>query len=968
MNTAVKKLIDVAIPLEAINEEGARRKRKAPAGYPTTLHKWWAQRPVAAARGILFAQMVDDPSSRPDLFRTERQQAKERARLFRILEDLVLWENTNNQRVLAAAREEIWESWRRSCAENADHPKARQLFDRNRLPGFLDPFAGGGTLPAEARRLGLAAFASDLNPVAVLINKAMIEIPSRFAGTTPVNSEALGEPSLVERSWKGADGLANDLRYYGQWIATEAEKRIGHLYPRVKIASEMALDRGDLERYVGQELEVIAWIWARTVRSPNPAFADVPVPLASTFMLSTRKGGEAYVEPIVEAGGYRFVVRSGRPKDRAAADAGTKLGRGANFRCIMSGAPMDGEHIKAEGQAGRMGARLMAAVLDGGRGRVYVSPTEAMERVAASAAPEWRPDTPLPDDPRNFWTVQYGLASYGDLFTDRQLVALNTLSELLAEACEVAERDAVKAGMGAEAVLLRDGGSGARAYSEALLVYLSMALSRAVDYGSAIATWRPKDSAMRSALAKQAIPMAWDFAEANPFGRSSSGFSACVEVVAKAVAELPTDGGDGQAIQSDAAQRTGSADVLSVISTDPPYYDNVEYADLSDFFYVWLRRNLRDVFPEVFSTVAVPKAQELVANPYRHGGKESAEQFFLGGMSEVLARLAAEAHPGYPVTIYYAFKQAETRTAEGTASTGWETFLNAVIGAGFAVSGTWPVRTEGDNRQVGIGANALASSIVLVCRRRPSDAPTVFRREFRSALADELPVAVAHLQDGNIAPVDLAQAAIGPGMAVFTRYKEVRDLEGNTLSVRDALTLINEVLDECLAHQEADFDADTRWALAWYEQQGFASGPFGVADTLSKAKNTSVSGLVEAGVLWSKDGKVRLLAPSDLPKGWDPDLDGRLTVWEVVHHLIRMLREDGEAGAAGLVQRLGGRAEVARELAYRLYSIAERKKRTQDALGYNELVQSWPEIARLARDEGSDARGGQTGLFDSDED
>ena len=948
-----RKLIEVALPLEAINEEGSRRKRKAPAGYPTTLHKWWAQRPLAAARAVIFAQMVDDPSSYPDLFPTEKKQRKERERLFRIIEDLVQWENTTNETVLAAAREEIWQSWRRACAEHADHPRAKELFDRHQLPPFHDPFAGSGAIPLEAQRLGLEAYASDLNPVAVLINKAMIEIPPKFAGRPPMHPDVSAETSrnseLFQRQWKGAQGLAEDVRYYGRWMRDEAEKRIGHLYPKIEVTAEMAKGRPDLRPYVGRKLTVIAWLWARTVRSPNPAFAKVDVPLASTFMLSTKAGKEAYVEPVIEGGGYRFTVKMGKPRNPERAKNGTKLSRGANFECLMSGSPIASDHIYSEAQAGRMGARLMAIVADGQRGRVYLAPTPEHEAAARKAKPQWKPDVEMPENPRWFSPPLYGLKTYGDLFTPRQLVALMTFSGLVDEAMLQVRRGALAAGLADDPTPLRDGGTGAAAYAEAVGVYLAFAVDRMVDYSSSIATWRPKDSAMRSSLAKQAIPMTWDYAEGAPFGKSSSGFTECVEVIASVVTTSFNASPSGCAVQIDAA--AGERPWLStmVTSTDPPYYDNIGYADLSDFFYVWLRRSLRPVFPGLFPMLAVPKAEELVATPYRHCSREEAEEFFLAGMTQAMHCLAEQAHPAFPVTIYYAFKQSESQTDLGTASTGWETFLGAVMKAGFAIGGTWPMRTEGDNRQAGIGANALASSIILVCRPRAADAPTATRREFVAALKAELPAALRHLQEGNIAPVDLAQAAIGPGMAVCTRYAKVLDAEGKALSVRDALILINEVLAEALAEQEGDFDPDSRWALAWFEQHGFAEGDFGEADVLARAKVTAVDGLAEAGIIKSGRGKVRLLKPDELPEDWDPATDTRLSNWETVHHLIRVLNAGGETAAAGLVAKLGSKAETARELAYRLYTICERKKRAAEALQYNALVQSWPEIARMAQ-------------------
>jgi len=942
---STKKLIEVALPLEAINAAAAREK-SIRHGHPSTLHLWWARRPLAAARAVIFAQMVDDPSAHPELFPTEKKQDQERARLFRIIEDLVHWENTTNETVLQAARDEIWASWRRACAANADHPRAAELFDRHRLPAFHDPFAGGGALPLEAQRLGLEAYASDLNPVAVLINKAMIEIPPRFAGRAPVNPPSRADAASAG-SWKGATGLAEDVRHYGQWMRAEAERRIGHLYPKVAVTAEMAHERPDLKPYVGQQLTVIAWLWARTVKSPNPAFREVDVPLASTFMLSTKAGKEAYVEPVIEGGSYRFTVKTGKPKDAEGAKNGTKLARGANFACLMSGTPIAGDYIKAEGKTGRMGARLMAIVAEGQRGRVYLAPTPEHEAAARKAKPEWTPEQSLPDDPRNFWTVQYGLTTYGDLFTPRQLVALTTFSDLVGEAMQQVRRDALAAGLPDDGVPLAKAGAGATAYAEAVGVYLGVALSRLTDICNALCRWEVTKTQVRNLFGRQAIPMIWDYAENNVFGEAAGDYLVSLGNMVKALEQVPARY-SGFAKHGDAQSQSVSTDKL--VSTDPPYYDNIGYADLSDFFYVWLRRSLRPVFPELFATLAVPKAEELVATPYRHGGKEAAEQFFLHGMTQAMHRLAEQAHPACPVTIYYAFKQSESGGTDGTTNTGWDTFLAAVIEAGFAISGTWPMRTELSNRMIGSGTNALASSIVLVCRPRPADAPTATRREFLTALKAELPAALAHLQAGNIAPVDLAQAAIGPGMAVYTRFARVLDADDRPLPVRQALALINQMLDEALAEQEGDFDADTRWALAWFEQLGFAEGEYGVAEQLSKAKNTAVSGLVEAGLIAAGKGRVRLLKPAELPADWDPAADARLTVWEMVHQLVRVLEAGGETAAAQLVAKLGSGAEVARELCYRLYTLCERKKRPAEATAYNALVQSWPEIARLARE------------------
>jgi putative DNA methylase len=952
-----KKLIEVALPLAVINQASVREK-SIRHGHPSTLHLWWARRPLAAARAVIFAQMVDDPSAVPEEFPTLEAQEAERQRLFRLLEQLVQWENTTSEQVLQAAREEIWRSWRRTCRDNASHPRAAELFNPDRLPAFHDPFAGGGSLPLEAQRLGLEAWASDLNPVAVLINKAMIEIPPRFAGRPPVNPAARAGGRLFEGEWRGARGLAEDVRYYGQWMRDEAERRIGHLYPKVTVTAEMAAERPDLKHCVGKELTVIAWLWARTVRSPNPAFADVEVPLASTFMLSTKSGKEAYVEPVIEGRGYRFTVKVGKPTDAQAAKNGTKLARGANFRCLMSGTPIAGDYIKAEGRAGRIGARLMAIVAEGERGRVYLAPTPEHEEIARQAKPEWRPEVTISGSTQYLGVKPYGMDRFDQLFTDRQLVALTTFSDLVGEAMEQVRRDALAAGLPDDGQPLRDGGTGATAYAEAVGVYLGFAISKAVNMWSSLCFWMNDRGAMRETYARQALPMVWDYAEANPLSSSGGNFNHFLDKVAMAVDTVPANS-SGRVMPADAAAQVLSAG--KCVSTDPPYYDNVPYADLSDFFYVWLRRSQKSTFPDLFATLAVPKAEELVAFAYRHDGKAGAEAFFLDGMTKAMHRLAEQAHPAFPVTIYYAFKQSETETAEGTASTGWETFLDAVIRAGFAVSGTWPVRTE-QAAALKATINALASSIVLVCRPRPADAPTATRREFVDALKAGLPPALAELQKANIAPVDLAQAAIGPGMAVYTRYAKVLDAEGRPVSVREALALINATLDEALAEQEGDFDADSRWALAWFEQHGFDEGEFGVAETLSKAKNTSVAGMVEAGIVQSARGRVRLLRPGELPADWDPAADSRLTAWESVHHLIRALESGGEAAAADLVARLGSRAETARELAYRLYTLCERKKRASEALSYNALVQSWPEIVRLSAAVGKPAAG-QPALF-----
>ncbi|MCP9851037.1 DUF1156 domain-containing protein [Cyanobium sp. Morenito 9A2] len=943
-----KKLIEVAIPLEAINAASAREK-SIRHGHPSTLHLWWARRPLAAARAVIFCQMVDDPSAVPEEFPTEDDQEHERLRLFALISELVTWENTTNEQVLNRARAEIRRSWRRACADNADHPEAAELFNPEKLPGFHDPFAGGGALPLEAQRLGLEAYASDLNPVAVLINKAMIEIPPKFAGLPPVNPDS--RRNFDVRQWKGAQGLADDVRYYGQWMRDEAEKRIGHLYPKVEVTAEMAKERPDLKPYMGKKLTVIAWLWARTVKSPNPAFAQVDVPLASTFMLSTKAGKEVYVKPIIEEGGYRFAVQIGRPEDPEAAKNGTSAGKRAAFRCLMSETPLTYEYIRTEGQAGRIGKRLMAIVAEGNRGRVYLAPTPEMEAIALTAQPSWKPETLLPVNPRDFKTPNYGLTTYSDLFTSRQLVALTTFSDLVQDARERVKTDALAAGRVDEAMPLSEGGGGAGAYADAVGVYLGMSVSKLADAQSTLCRWKSSMDQSIATFGRQALPMTWDYSEANVFGGMAGDPLTSLGNMMRVLDHLPAVR-QGSAMQKTAQGQQISSDCI--VSTDPPYYDNIGYADLSDYFYVWLRRSLKPIFPELFATLAVPKAEELVATPYRHGGKENAEAFFLDGMTLAMERIAIQSHPAFPVTIYYAFKQSETKTAAGTASTGWETFLAAVIRAGFALYGTWPIRTEMANRMIGADANALASSVVLVCQRRLESALTLSRTEFRRQLRQELPNALKELERANIAPVDLAQAAIGPGMAIYSSAKAVLNPDDSPMSVREALIEINAALDEYLSQDEGELDVDSRFALTFFESFGYRERDFGDAEGLAKARNLSVAGVAEAGIVRSVAGKVRLLPRAELPEDWDPGSDKRLCVWEATQQLIKRLEAGGEDRAADLLLQLksiaghGDLAANCRALAYRLYNHCEKTKQAEEARSYNGLVIAWPELEKRA--------------------
>ena len=912
-----KKLIETSLPLEAINEASAREK-SIRHGHPSTLHLYWSRKPLATARAILFAQLVDDPSSRPEEFPTTEEQDAERARLHELMSRLIVWENSADKALMDQARAEI----RRSNGGNT--------------PAVVDPFAGGGSIPLEAQRLGCPAEASDLNPLAVLINKALIDIPPRFRGAPPVHPGVVDQPR-----YEGGEGLAEDIRFYGQVMRDEAERRIGHLYPKVKAPG-------------GTEHTVIAWKWARTVTSPNPA-NPIEVPLVNSWWLSKKKGKEAWVRATVRDGRvhYEVVHDAHGPKG---SDDGTRVGRGGY--AVGDRTPITADYIKAEGVKRRFGTHLLAIVAEGQKGREYISPDQAHIAASEVERPKDVPMETMPYDPRNLWTPAYGLTKFSDLFTNRQLVALTTFSDLVGEMHKRVLSDALASGV-SEGESLEAGGTGARAYADAIATYLALSVSRCADYWSSICSWHSGRETLRNVFARQAIPMVWDFAEANPFSSSSGNFLGQVKWIAEVVERLPA-GGVGQARQlsADARDYTGL-----VVSTDPPYYDNIGYSDLSDFFYVWLRRCLQGIHPSLVSTMLTPKAEELVANPYRHDGKDNAAEFFVNGFNTVFGRIRQGANPDVPMTVYYAYKQQDNGK-EGKTSTGWHTLLDGLIGAGWEVTATWPVRSELTNRMLSQGTNALASSIVLACRPRPDDAPTTTQRAFVQRMKAELPDALRTLMQGDISPVDLAQAAIGPGIAVFSRYARVRSASGKDIGAREALELINRTLDEVLGEQESDFDPDTRFAVRWYRQYGWRSEHSGIADQLARTTQTSIAELQRGGIFTTAGGKGRLLSIRELDAAWDPESDSRLSIWEATLRLAALLESEGIEKVAGLVAKLPAAIPLPaiKELGFLLFHEAERKGDGEDAQALNALVTSWGDVSLKARQHPSTPTGVQSAL------
>lgn len=932
--TQRKKLIEVALPLEAINEASTYEKKPGIGAHPRGLHQWWARRPFVAARAVIFTSLVDDPDdpdAPPEFVEACRKLRKgtnasvedtPRQRLFDFIEALVQWGNSTDEKILETARELI------------------RLSTDGNPPPLLDPFAGGGAIPLEGQRLGLETYASDLNPVAVMINKALIEIPPYFADMAPVNPRDLNS-TAQGMSWKGSQGLASDLRYYGERVQNIVQESIGMNYPTGP--------NGEM---------VIAWLWARTVACPNPA-CNAITPLVRSFIIGSSNGKPIWLRPEVNSDTKQisFSVQYGKEGISQGS-----MGRNGGT-CLVCGSPIPFDHIRAQGKDKKLGAQLLAIACKGSSGREYYAPTQEHEEAARIPFPDIFPNTSLPEQALGFRIQAYGIQKHYQLFTARQLVALNALSNAIKEIQKEIERDALHSGLARNENPLREGASGARAYSEALVLYLAFALSRVSNFNNSMTKWVASNAKIMPVFSRQAISMTWDYGEANILQEVVGGWPTCIGYIADCIDTLSAKK-PGFAFQMDAANPTNVPSQM-LVSTDPPYYDNISYSDLSDFFYIWLRENLKEVYPDIFGTLLVPKDAEIIASPPRfNGSRARANEHFERGLKKAFQNLRQITSSDFPLTTFYAFKETDSASVDQDANrTGWEYMLESLIQAGFCITGTWPIRTE-STIALKTELNFLASSIVLVCRPRPDDAPQTSRREFVNALRRELPKALREMQSGSIAPVDLAQASIGPGMAIYSRYSRVLEADGSPLTVRTALQLINQELDAFLAETEGDVDADTRFCINWFEQFGFKEDEFGRADVLARAKNTSVDGLVNAGVIAAGAGKVRLRSWQEVDAGWTPQEDKRVTVWECVHHLIERINTHGESGAAALLMRMhSDLAAEAKMLAYRLYQICDRKGWAEYALEYNALVLSWPRLQEVANELKQNQPPEQLGLF-----
>lgn len=919
MTVQPKKLIEVALPLPEINDASAYDKMPGIGAHPKGIHQWWARLPLPSARAVLFSSVVDDPSSHPEKFPTEEAQAAERERLFGIVRDLMQKKLHDKPEVYARAR-----------AEMLAHTGGK-------LPDMLDPFSGGGSIPLEAARLGFVAHAADLNPVAVLLNKCNLELVPRWLGQKPINPNMRGDMIKSQISRSGAWGLAEDVRYYGDVIRKQAMEKIGHLYPQITLPKE----------YGEKKANVIAWRWAKTIQCPNPA-CGARTPLVRSFWLCRKKPNYIHIKPHIIGKSLNFYI-----KYTGDAEKETTSAKGA--RCLFCEQPISKAKVRESAIEHGITDIPLAIVADTGRGRIYLSCES--ERVPTITKPEVSGiEQNMTNDRRWFSPPLYGLPQFSDIFSPRQLTALTTFSDLIRAIPEIIDSDAKAAGLSDD---------DASAYTVTVTTFLALALDRCADFNNNLCTWNASNQKIMHLFGRQAIPMVWDFAEANILGNSVGAWQTCMEYVSDCIEVIGgTSIQSGDACQIDAAGTWNNVHGI-LVSTDPPYYDNIGYAALSDFFYVWLRRTIGELYPDLFNTIVVPKTPELTASPERFAGnKEQAKEHFESGFRRAFTTLRGKMDARFPLTVYYAFKQSDESTCEEAEdtdektggvdlTTGWETLLEALLGSGFQITATWPVRASQKWRMVSMGTNALASYIVLACRARPDEAEPCTRRDFLTALKKELPAALVALQQGNIAPVDLAQATIGPGMAVFSRYSKVVESSGKPMTVRTALGLINQILGDVLDEPGEDYDADTRWAVPWFKLHGFEEGDFGEAETFSKAKVTSINGLVEAGIVASGGGKVRLLRREELQEDWNPATDKRLTVWEATQHLIHaLLTDQGESGAAQLLRKMPGSVgETARELAYRLHKISESNGWSAEAQAYNALVMAWPELLKLAQEQ-----------------
>ncbi len=914
-----KKLIEVNIPLQAINVESAK-DASLTHGHPSTLHRYWARRPLAACRAVIFASMVDDPSECKDEFPTESEQNAERNRLHGIIKRLVVWQNSNDENLLAEARYEIAFSVARNNEENLTNfrqqfkndPTAVLQYLRDHCPAVYDPFCGGGSIPLEAQRLGLRARASDLNPLPVLLNKAMIELPPQFHNQKPVNPDAdpLGMFTGTGRKrtrvpWKGTAGLADDIRYYGAWMREEAYKRIGHLYPKAELPD-------------GTAATVVAWLWARTVPCVNPA-CDLQMPLMRTFQLSKRSGNEHWVKPIIdrESNTISWVVQTndeGVPRS-------TVNRNGAS--CIGCGATVKLPYIREQAKTGNMGEIMTAVVAEGEHRKLYQSPTKADIQVTPYAKPTWQPRGKLPNQAMNLRVQGYGITDWYELFIERQLTALTTFSDLVKEVHVRISQDGRKT-----------------EYANAVCTFLSLVIGRATDGNSSFAFWRNSGENIEGVFARQVIPMMWDFPEANPFSNSTQNWMSQVEWVAKAVGNFPTSTNNGEVYQADATTTPYAIDA-PIIITDPPYYDNIGYADLSDFFYIWLRPILRDTYPELFAGIATPKEDEILANRLRFKNHNVHFEKLLG---KAFLQMRQHCPDKFPTSIFYAYKQQEGEENE-EISTGWEKMLTALVNAGFQIVATWPMRTE-QPKALKTGINALASSVVLVCRPRSESAPAVTRTEFLQELKREMTPALDQLtRIANIRPVDLAQAAIGPGMEVYSRYSKVTRISGEIVSIREVLMHINNEITAYHEKETGELDPETQFCLTWLQQHGYTEGSFGDADVLSKARDVDTA-TMHNKVLLRDRGKVRLLRPEEYV---DRENSEDMTAWEgclrMVWHLSSEERSGGVSGCTAVARAMRD-YESAKRLARVLYAYYDARGDAESAARYNNLVTQWQYISQ----------------------